>query len=315
LNSGSSNTIRLESTGSDYGNLDEITVSGTNELLSDNFGDGYLNGWTVVDEGVSGGGSANWTVQNGEAHQNTNTWGFGSNGQATDNDRTGTFAYWDNASAQNWANYTLSLDIRSTDDDGIGAMVYYQDANNYYLVDIDRQQNFSKLIKKENGNVTLLDSDNTAYTQGQTQALEVSINNGSISVSLDGSTILSATDNALSSGTVAMYCWANNGAFFDNVAVNSVGSGARFANAAPKKHPIVPENKAIERVKVYPNPTSERLHVELNTEDRVQVTDLSGKVIFNQKLAAGHSQIDLTVIPTGIYIISVGSMKTRFIKK
>jgi len=203
-----------------------VSVEEVTELLTDDFGDGNLNGWTTVDEGNDGGGSANWGVSGGEANQSSNTYGFGSGSDASSDDRTGTFAYWDDAAAQNWANYELSMDIRSTDDDGIGAMIYYQDASNYYRVDLDDQNNFSKLIKKVNGTVTLLDNASVNYTQNQSHTLLFSVDNGALNVKLDGNTILSATDNDLTSGTVAMYCWANNGAFFDNVEVNGIGQGS-----------------------------------------------------------------------------------------
>ena len=198
------------------------TSSGST-LLSDNFDDGNMDGWTIVDEGTVSAPS-NWSVVSGEVKQSSNIY----DGDPQDaDDRVGTFAYWDETAALSWTDYTVELTVRSSDNDGIGVMVYYQDADNYYRFEMDNQRTFRKLIKKVNGTVTLLASDlTTGYTQNQDYELSVEVGNGEITVSLDGSPLFggAVSDSDLSEGTVALYSWGDTGAFYDDVVVTGSGS-------------------------------------------------------------------------------------------
>lgn len=179
-------------------------------LISDNFADGDMDGWQVVDEGTNSTPS-NWAVINGEVKQSSDI-----NGP----NRKGTFAFYDDPNAIYWSNYQADITIRSGDNDGIGLMFYYQDADNYYKVDIDKQRNFSKLVKRVNGVETTLKDVPEIYLVGADMLLHVMINNNQISVELDGVDLFGPiNDSSLSSGTIALYCWANNRCFFDDVYV------------------------------------------------------------------------------------------------
>ena len=52
---------------------------------------------------------------------------------------------------------------------------------------------------------------------------------------------------------------------------------------------------------VYPNPTSEMLHI-ISSEGIIQLTDLSGKIISTKK-HQGKSTIDVSSLPSGLYLI------------
>ena len=214
-----SGSVALYSWGNSSSYYDNITVTSLSPApsMSDNFDDGDLNGWTVVDEGTVDGPS-NWTVTGGEARQSSNI-----NDGSTAASRVGTYAYWNDAAAQNWNNYTISMDVRSTDDDGIGIMFCYQDSDNYYRFEMDKQRNFRRLIKKVNGVVTLLASTTGGYYLNTTYDLSATIVNGQITIVRNGTTEFggAVSDNALTSGSVAMYSWGNGSSYFDNVQVAS----------------------------------------------------------------------------------------------
>ncbi len=181
--------------------------------------DGTMAGWTTVDEGgiLS---PSNWSVQANQAAQVSNI--FGPNGQATDN-RQGTFAYWDNPGAFLWDDYTATLDIRSTDDDGIGFMFRYQDPANYYKLGMDSQRGFATLFKMQGGVETTLATANNQYLTNTTMRLEVSAVGSEIRVLLDNNDLFGLIDDdGIPAGTVALYSWGNNGAYFDNVTVDEV---------------------------------------------------------------------------------------------
>lgn len=186
--------------------------------LNDNFDDGNHAGWTVVNEGNIGGPSI-WAVINGRLVQSSNIYGPDVNATVR---RRGTFAYYNSAPALSWNNYSMQATLHSVDDDGIGVMVRYQNPANYYKIDIDRQRNFRRLFKMKNGVETLLASTAGGFTQNANMTLKVTVYRNQITATLDGVNILggTVTDNDLTAGTAALYCWGNQSCSFDNVTVN-----------------------------------------------------------------------------------------------
>lgn len=73
-------------------------------------------------------------------------------------------------------------------------------------------------------------------------------------------------------------------------------------------------------IKVYPNPASDWIEIQSNTEKElmISIVDLSGKVLFNSKLS-GSSKIDLTSFQRGFYILKINQpeklLETRKIIK
>ncbi|HSV84197.1 MAG TPA: metallophosphoesterase [Ramlibacter sp.] len=188
-------------------------------LLNESFDDGNYTGWTVVNEGTIDGPSV-WAVTSGKLVQSSNIYGPDVNATAN---RKGTFAYYNNAGAMAWTNYALQTTLRSSDDDGIGVMVRYQNPSNYYKIEIDKQRNFRKLFKVKNGVETVLATTAGAYTQNADLVMQVTVNGNQISATLGGVDILGGTitDSDLSSGSVALYCWGNQNCTYDDVTVNS----------------------------------------------------------------------------------------------
>ena len=90
---------------------------------------------------------------------------------------------------------------------------------------MDSQRGFRKLIRKANGIVTLLGSNASGYVPGRTYAVRIEASGGQIRVKVDGVDQFAVSDNALASGSVAMYSWGNDGSFFDDVAVTSFTTG------------------------------------------------------------------------------------------
>jgi len=188
--------------------------------LNEDFSDGNMNGWTVVDQGDIGGPSA-WSVVNGKLKQSTNIYSSGSQSAAG---RKGTFAFWNAPSAFSWSNYRLDLQIHSTDDDGVGVMLYYKDANNYYRFEMDKQRGYRRLIAMSNGVATILAEDAFAYNINQIYAFSGSVVNGVINISLGGQPVFSNIQGVatLTSGTIAMYSWGNDGSYYDNMQITAL---------------------------------------------------------------------------------------------
>lgn len=62
--------------------------------------------------------------------------------------------------------------------------------------------------------------------QGRTYEVEVLAEGTSLDVLIDGSLIFSITDTSFSSGTIALYCWANQDSVFDDVVVENLSTAA-----------------------------------------------------------------------------------------
>jgi hypothetical protein len=202
-----------------------ITVSDESyvALLSENFNDGNFDGWNIVDQGTIVAPSA-WSAATGQMIQSTNI--HSSPMDAASLLKLGTYAWYVNG--LNWTDYYANVTISSDDDDAIGIMFRYQNANNYYRFSWDKQRSYRRIIKVVNGIPTLLAEDNVGYVIGQSYQLLILVLGNTIEVSIDGSLILSDTDSTFSSGSIGLYCWGNTGARFDDVLVENLA-----ANQAP----------------------------------------------------------------------------------
>lgn len=118
-----------------------------------------------------------------------------------------------------WSDYRLTLTLRSDDNDDLGVMFRVQDNNNYYRFSWGKQRNYRRLVKRENGVFSLLASDAVPYVTGTTYQVEILAQGGLLEVSIDGNLVFSVVDPSFSSGSVALYSWANAGTFFDDILV------------------------------------------------------------------------------------------------
>ena len=125
-----------------------------------------------------------------------------------------------------WQDYTFEVTFRSTDDDGMGALFYYTDENNYYKVDFSAQDNFSKLFLVMGGvETTLALVPDFGFNLGVDTHLEITVAGGEITILRDGANVFGTIqDTSLSSGSVALYNWVNDGSFYDDITVTSTGA-------------------------------------------------------------------------------------------
>jgi hypothetical protein len=185
----------------------------------------YAEHWKVKDEGTNNKPS-NWYVSDGRLVQSSNIWGGGTTAQ-----RKGTYLVYEDSARQadQWRNYELSVDVYCSDNDGVGVMFRYTDENNYYKLEMDNDyssgRNFRKLFKMVNGVEQTLWTDPTprpfaAYPMNTWFNVKVTAVGGEIQMFLGGDEIGRVTDpSPLERGTVAMYCWGQQNAYFDNIRV------------------------------------------------------------------------------------------------
>lgn len=74
----------------------------------------------------------------------------------------------------------------------------------------------------------------------------------------------------------------------------------------------IAETEEVPTLKVYPNPAQTTLNIV--AEDEVTITDMSGRVLTTRQ-CHGTTQLDISHLPQGAYIIRTPSGSQRFIKK
>jgi YD repeat-containing protein len=212
-------------------------------LLRDDFSDNNYNGWTVTNEGTLS-GPAVWGASTGALRQTSDL--YSTPTTAATIPKPGTFARYTAGSV--WTNYSITTELRSSDNDVLGVMFRYTSASNYYRFSMDSERANRRLSKKRNGTWTTLWSDSVAYQLNRTYVLEIIANGANITVKLDGVQLWSGTDSqALTTGTVAMYSWWNNGSQFDNVLVRNLA--VPLASVAPRRPPEpFPEREPLQLV-------------------------------------------------------------------
>ncbi len=184
-------------------------------LLSEDFNDGNFTGWTIVDDKGTRLGPSVWSAETGSLVQSSNI------GSSTSSN-LGAFALY---TKRNWSNYRLALKMRSADDGSIGVMFRYLDNNNYYRFSWDKQRFSRRLVKLENGVLTVLAEDAVPYVIGQTYQLQIVAQGTTLEVWIDGTLIFSVTDASFDGGTIALYSWYNQGSTFDDVLVEDLATG------------------------------------------------------------------------------------------
>ena len=71
------------------------------------------------------------------------------------------------------------------------------------------------------------------------------------------------------------------------------------------------ENVAINSIVVYPNPTQDILHISGTTPQTLRVFDLQGRL----RIIDNSTQVNVSHLNTGTYLLQVGTQVIRFIKQ
>lgn len=81
----------------------------------------------------------------------------------------------------------------------------------------------------------------------------------------------------------------------------------------------VREVAATTETKVYPNPATNEVFIEIADEGEMSIMDTKGSVVVRTHVAAGKTAIDISRLPAGLYILktvnSAGAGATRFVKQ
>lgn len=176
-------------------------------------------GWTIIDEGHRFAPSE-WLVSGGKLRQLSNI--FGGSEENTSPVKSGSFAVAN--TSMSTSNYRFAVTLEPTDDDALGVMVRYRDADNYYRFAMDRERRYRRLTKKVDGVVTILAEDDFAYELNEVYALSLTVADDRLRVVLNDELVFDVSDAELETGGIALYTWEHSGAIFDDVLVTDLGA-------------------------------------------------------------------------------------------
>ncbi|MGX5734984.1 metallophosphoesterase [Bosea thiooxidans] len=210
-------------------------------LLTEGFG-GELSGWRLVSEGENG-ITANWRIENGRLVQdadvmsrqltnngnasNSNLWdsGWSPLGDGDYVLRKGAYALYDGVGAFAWKDYSVEATLRGGGNDAMGLMFYYQDAKNYYKVELDAQYSVFQLVRVVNGIESVVSRTAGRYALNDDLRLRVDVKDHVIDVYIDGERMFENVieDRTHQGGSFALYNWgAAGGVSYDDVTVVSL---------------------------------------------------------------------------------------------
>jgi hypothetical protein len=81
--------------------------------------------------------------------------------------------------------------------------------------------------------------------------------------------------------------------------------------------PASVETLETELFSIYPNPANDKIQIKLKNSinQEIQILDIKGSLMFNGKLTEMLSTIDVSKLSKGIYFVTVGNTRTKFIKQ
>ncbi len=182
-----------------------VTTEGDlNPLASDDFRYSVLEGWETV--------NGTWKNENGRLVQTSNYY--------KKNDlKGGTYAITGSLS---WTNYSVSSRIMSEDNDKIGLVFRYLDPDNFYILSWGKENKELLFTKVVNGEAVDLALKELGYEEGQWYQLQVDVVGNEMSAYIDNKKVFSVTDDDLSRGKAGLYCWGNEGSYFDDFKVEGL---------------------------------------------------------------------------------------------
>lgn len=174
--------------------------------------------WDISGQGVSSPPSR-WSVKDGTIFQLSNIFMGSASDADSEVERYGTLRLYQDALP--FSNGQLELEIRSDDDDSIGAVFRCQDETHHYLFSSDRQRNFSILALKNGDEYRVLARSDRAYQPGKWHRLKIIMDGENVQVDLDEERLLEASDATFFAGTIGLHSWGSDKVQYRNIRLQS----------------------------------------------------------------------------------------------
>ena len=196
--------------------LDDLFSTPGGLLFEEAFSANALDAYRIVDALGAFSGPSAWAVSGGAIIQSSNI--YSGSVAAAEPRKAGTLAL----TGPRLANFRLTAGVRSDDDDAIGVVFRYDDDSNWYRFSMDRQRSYHRLVKCVTNTVTVLWEDHVVYDQGRSYEIRIDAYGDLILGYLDHALLFVVRDAGVRDGQVGLYCWANVGARFEALHVESL---------------------------------------------------------------------------------------------
>ena len=260
----------------------DVIVRGDRTLLVETFNDGNANGW-ATDIGAANGNTGNFLLKGTVFSRPTGAAGLAAPEAALfdQSDAARNKLVFVGEGSSTWTDYVFEASLTQLDNDAIGVLFYYKDANNHYRFTLDGETNRRQLVKVANGVETILASVNEGSPYNMEIPLTVAVTGGAINIFLGDKNVFAGpvTDaNApLSGGTVGLYSSGQRASVFDDIVVTKADTTAK-AGIDQRTYDIDGDGKASVKLDASGSFGPKQLL------DYVW-TDLAGNVIANGKTA------------------------------
>jgi transglutaminase/protease-like cytokinesis protein 3 len=170
----------------------------------------------------------------------------------------------------------------------------------------------SKLIPVESIGVDNCPSGD--LTLGDTHQLTVKVlpadaSNQSISWYSSDPSVLSVDENgllsAVNAGTAYITVTTNDGGFISSCEINVVTSTDIKAHA-------------MKQIEIFPNPSGDYINIQLPEalkRSKVTILNIQGKTIITNNIDNEQNQLDVSHLPSGVYIVRIESKQHSILKK
>ncbi|MEI2301279.1 Ig-like domain-containing protein [Ensifer sp. MJa1] len=210
----------------------DVIVRGDRTLLVETFNDGNANGW-ATEIGAANGNIGNFLLKGTVFSRPTETGGLAAPEAALfdQSDAARNKLVFIGDGSANWKDYVFEASLTQLDNDTIGVLFYYKDANNHYRFTLDGETNRRQLVKVANGVETVIASVNEGSPYNMEIPLTVAVTGNVINVFLGdknvfGGPITDATQ-PLQGGTVGLYSSGQRTSVFDDIVVTRADTTAK----------------------------------------------------------------------------------------
>ena len=171
--------------------------------------------WRVVDAAGGNPAGSRWEVAAGVASEMSNYYIGDAKDPDPEMERPGSLRQY--LPAIQAPDGELSLEVSSTDNDGVGVAFRVQADDRYYLWAMDAQRRFHILARKDGDSYQVLAKNGEGYAANRWYRVRVVLRGADLSVFVDDKIDLTASDTTLSSGGFALYSWGSTGSRFRTV--------------------------------------------------------------------------------------------------
>lgn len=233
-----------------------IAMESQGGLLDDRFHALVLGRWQFVDQGDLDTPS-HWEVNDAGLRQTAKIAG-GDPAPAVP-EKPGTVAITGDTT---WSDYRFVVGLETSSPGAIGVVVRYLDEQNYYRLTLSESDEYRRFVKVSAGVVTILWQDAGPFVDDRPVLLTLDCLGSHIVGSQDGQRLFAIDDEAMTSGRVGLYSWANPDALFLSAMVHPPGRAIFYRFG---QEPLLPAGA---KIRVYSGSLDEAPVVEPNVVRR-----------------------------------------------